>query len=77
MTFNFLALATSRLCALALVHSALFVLIAAPAFADDPPAKPPAKSLDAQLLDGLDADLLKDLPGAYPAGNSHRAKPAG
>ena len=35
--------------------------------ADDAPKAQPKstpKSLDAQLLDGLDADLLKDLPGA-------------
>jgi hypothetical protein len=42
---------------------ALFVLVCAPALADQPPAKQPAQSLDDQLLEGLDAELLKDLPG--------------
>jgi hypothetical protein len=55
-------------CALVLAQCGLGVLIAASLCADEPPAKPPARSLDAQLLDGLDADLLKDLPGAKPAG---------
>jgi hypothetical protein len=43
----------------------LLTWIQASALSDEPPAKPatpPVKSLDAQLLDDLDADLLKGLP---------------
>jgi hypothetical protein len=76
MTFNLFVSAPLRLCVSALIHSALFVLVASPALADEPPAKSPAKSLDAQLLDGLDADLLKDLPGtAKPANPSEVGQP--
>src|SRR5688500_8478580 len=46
---------------------ALMVLTLSGALAADPPAKQP-KSLDDQLLDDLDADLLEGLPGpAKPA----------
>ena len=44
----------------------LVTCVPASALSDEPPPKPatpPAKSLDAQLLDDLDADLLKGLPG--------------
>lgn len=66
-----------HLCASALFQSGLLVLVTATIFADDPPAKPTTGSLDAQLLDGLDADLLKDLPGAArPAKEPQPGQPA-
>ena len=66
--------APSRPCVFALICCGLFVL-AAVSFqslvaADQPASKPatPPKSLDAQLLDDLDADLLKGLsPAVKPA----------
>ena len=57
-----------RLCAFAFVLGTLSVSLAA-----DPPAKEP-KSLDNQLLDDLDADLLEGLPGpAKPAADPNSA----
>ena len=52
-----------HLCASAFIQISLLVLVAGSIVADEPDKKPPAKSLDAQLLDGLDGELLKDLPG--------------
>jgi hypothetical protein len=61
---------------------ALLALAHAPVLADEPPAKPAAgrhqqRSLDDQLLEGLDADLLKDLPGAArPASSGDASQPS-
>lgn len=66
MAFNF---APSRLCALALIQ---LLVVAASGLADD---KPPPKSLDAQLLEDLDDDLLKGLPA--PSKPATGDKPAG
>ena len=55
-----------RLCAFALIASAVVIAFCSTIAADDPPAKTKSgqpKSLNQQLLDELDADLLKDLPG--------------
>ncbi len=66
-----------RLCAFALIQSALLVLVSTSVFADDPLAKPATRSLDARLLDGLDAELMKDLPGAAkPAKEPQPGQPA-
>ncbi len=65
MVFNF---APSRLCALAFLQ---LVVGAASGLADD---KPPPKSLDAQLLEDLDDELLKGLPApSKPSAGEKRA----
>lgn len=59
-----------------LILCGLAILACSSALADEPSAKPPAKSLDDQLLDGLDSELLKDLPEPSRPQTDKRPDPA-
>jgi len=65
--------------AAALIVLAWLLLTVAVAVADEPPKPPPAKpsSLDQQLLDGLDRELLQGLPGGVkPAAAGDKTGPS-